>query len=801
MLYPENIEQKLGFDKIRELLKKECISSLGKNFVDKIRFLNHFDLIDKLTKQTSEFCDILQIDEGFPQHNYIDATVFFAKILPENSFLLEEEFFDLKLSLKTIFECLKFFKKRPHLYPQLQELSKDLVFESDLIDEIELIIDDKGQMRPDASFELRKIREKLATAQIQLRKQLERILKSVKNDGFAKDDAQITVREGRYVIPMHAESKRKIKGFVHDESATGQTVYLEPTEVIDMNNEIRELEYAERREIIKILTILTNKIRPFLMPLRDSYRFLGLMDFIRAKAKFAIKTRAINPQFQKKQVINWQNTKHPLLLLHFEAQKRIVVPLYIKLQENNRLLVISGPNAGGKSIALKTVGLTQYMYQSGLLVTMNIDSVMGFFNDIFIDMGDEQSLENDLSTYSSHLKSMKYFLDVADQKSLILIDEFGTGTEPEMGGAMAQSILFELNQAKTFGIVTTHYANLKHLADKQEGLINGRMLFDSEKLEPLYQLEIGQAGSSFALEIAQKIGMSKKVMENARKNAGKERVNYDELLRKLEVETKQFQDKNKIVAERETQLKNLTSEYEKLKNYLETEKKRILNQAKIEAQEVIKNANQKIESAVASIKQNQAQKDSLKIVRKEIDTFLKEDLKIEHIPYTPTQEEKEEIEVVGGEIKNGDKVRVKGQSTIGEVTAIKGKDAEILVGELKSIIKINRLEKINRKIEREVKKEVTKSFLGIDLNEKFMNFSPKIDIRGERGEDAIKKIQDFMDTAILTSVNEVTIVHGKGDGILRKLVRAELKKYKAVQTIKDEHADRGGDGVTIVSFF
>ncbi|TAG05784.1 MAG: endonuclease MutS2 [Cytophagia bacterium] len=799
MLYPDNIEQKLGFDKIRELLKKECISNLGKGFVDKIRFLNHFDLIDKLTKQTAEFCDILQIDEGFPQHNYIDVTPFFAKVLPENSFLLEEEFFDLKLSLKTIAECINFFKKRPHLYPQLQELSKDLLFEVDLIAEIELIIDNKGQMRADASFELRKIREKLAAAQIQLRKQLERILKSVKVEGFAKEDAQITLREGRFVIPMNAESKRKIKGFVHDESATGQTVYLEPTEVIDMNNEIRELEYAERREIIKILTHLTNKIRPHINNLRDSYRFLGLMDFIRAKAKFAIKTRAINPDFQKKNIINWRNTKHPLLLLHFESQNRTVIPLDITLKDKNRLLVISGPNAGGKSIALKTVGLTQFMYQCGLLVTMDIDSTIGIFNAIFIDMGDEQSLENDLSTYSSHLKSMKHFLDRSDQKTLILIDEFGTGTEPEMGGAMAQSILYELNQAKTFGIVTTHYTNLKHLAEKEEGLINGRMLFDSEKLEPLYQLEIGQAGSSFALEIAQKIGMSKKVMENARKNAGKERVNYDDLLRRLEIETKQYHDKNKLISERESQLKNLTSEYEKLKNYLDTEKKRILNQAKIEAQELIRNANQKIENAVATIKQNQTTKENVKVIRQEIATFSKENLAVEAIPYTPTKEEKEQIEVIGGEIMVGDRVRVKGQPTIGEVVALKGKDVEIMVGELKSIVKLSRLEKINRKIEREVKKEIAKSFLGIDLNEKFMNFSPKIDLRGKRAEEALKKIQDFMDTAILTSVNEITIVHGKGDGILRKLIRDELKKYKAVQSMKDEHADRGGDGVTIVN--
>lgn len=798
MLYPDNIEQKIGFDKVRALLKNECISNLGKNFVDKMRFINHFELIDKLTKQTAEFCDILQIDEGFPQQNYIDVTPFFSKILPENSFLNEEEFFELKLSLKTIYDCLKFFKKRQHLYPQLQELSKDLVFDADLIDEIHLIIDDKGQIRPDASFALRKIRQELNNAQINLRKRLDTILKSVKNEGFTKEDAQITLRDGRFVIPIHAESKRKIKGIVHDESATGQTVYLEPADIFDMNNEIRELEYAEKREIIKILTILTDKVRPHIFNLKDAFRFLGLIDFICAKAKLAIKIRAINPEFINQNIIEWKNAKHPLLWLHFETQKREVVPLNITLKDERRLLVISGPNAGGKSIALKTVGLLQYMYQSGLLVPMNIDSKIGIFQHIFIDMGDEQSLENDLSTYSSHLKNMKYFLDVADKKTLLLIDEFGTGTEPEMGGAIAESILFQLNQAQSFGIITTHYANLKHLADKQKGLVNGRMLFDVEKLEPLYQLEIGQAGSSFALEIAQKIGMPKKVIQNAKKNVGTERVNYDELLRKLEIETKIFQDKNKILIERETQLKNLMAEYEKLKIYLDTEKKRILNQAKVEAQNIVRTANQKIENAIKNIKENQAEKEKTKEIRRELETFIKEDLKIENVPYIPTEEE-QEIQVIGGEILVGDKVRVIGQNTIGDVVGLKGKDAEILVGELKSMIKINRLEKINIKVEREIKKEFTKSFSGIDLNEKFVNFNTKIDLRGERAENAIKLLQDFMDMAILTNAFELTIIHGKGDGILRKLVRDELKKYKVVKSIKDEHADRGGDGVTIVN--
>jgi DNA mismatch repair protein MutS2 len=800
MLYPENIEIKLGFDKIRELLKAECISNLGQAFVDKIRFVNNYELIQKLTIQTAEFCDILRQDEGFPQSNYLDVSESLNRALPENSYLSEAEFFDLKLSLATIGDCLKFFRKRPaEVYPYLRELTLEVIFDSDLIEKIEFIIDERGKIRDNASYELRRIRTQLINEQNLLRKRLEQILKSVKSQGFAKEDANLTIREGRMVIPLNSENKRKIRGIVHDESATGQTVFLEPAEVIDMNNEIRELEYQERREIIRILTELTSEVRPHIQNLRRAYSFLGLMDFIRAKAKFSLKTEAINPEFDKKAQIKWYNAKHPLLLLNFAAQGKKVIPLGLELNAQKRILLISGPNAGGKSVALKTVGLVQYMYQCGLLVPVSEGSRMGIFRDIFIDIGDEQSIDNDLSTYSSHLKNMKYFLEFADSKTLLLIDEFGTGTEPQMGGAIAETILDKLNHAKAFGVITTHYANLKFYAENNQGVVNGAMQFDGKKLEPLYKLDMGRPGSSYAFEIAQKIGLPKAVIQKARQNVGYEQVNYDKLLNELEIEKKHYEKQNLFLNEKEKRLNEVVLEYEKLKNYLDNEKKRILNQAKSEAKDLVKSANQKIEKAIREIKESQAEKESTKEIRKDLQDFS-QTLKAEKVDLVALVDvpQIEEVTVIEGEINVGDKVRIKGQLAIGEVSAIKGKDVEITIGELKSTVKLNRLEKVSRKEVKELKKELAATFKGVDMNEKMINFNPVLDLRGKRGEAALVELGEFMDDAILLNYQEIKIIHGKGDGILRKLIRDQLKQYREVSSLKDEHADRGGDGVTIV---
>ncbi|QHT67129.1 endonuclease MutS2 [Rhodocytophaga rosea] len=796
MLYPNTIEQKLGFDKIREWLKTECISTLGQAFVDKLRFSNDFDLITKLIGQTAEFKQILQHEGDFPASNYIDANPHLTKAAIEGTFLSEEEFFEVRLSLQTIYACLQFFEKRDSTdYPHLRELSKSIDVDITLLKALDKVFDNRGKLKDDASPELQSIRRQIISEQSNLRKRLDSLLKSAKSQGYVSEDVSLTIRNGRMVIPLNAEHKRKIKGFVHDESATGQTVFLEPTEVFDINNEITELGYKERREVVRILTQLTSQLRPFVPQLRKAYTFLGLMDFIRAKAKFAIRTEAVNPVFVKQQLMNWENTRHPLLYLSFQKQGKTVIPLYIKLDHKQRILIISGPNAGGKSIALKTVGLTQYMYQSGLLVTMAEHSQIGLFKDIFIDIGDEQSLENDLSTYSSHLTNMKQFLKLADKHSLFLIDEFGTGTEPSLGGAIAEAILEKLNESRAFGVINTHYTNLKFFAEHTEGLTNGAMRFDVQHLEPLYQLEIGKPGSSFAFEIANKIGLPQQVIAKAKEKVGDKQVNFDKLLRELELEKKKFLVKNQEVTNKDKNLSQTLKEYTELKSHLDTEKKKLLNQAKEEAKRLVREANQKIEQTIREIKENKADKEETRQLRKELQSF-DESLKPEYIVAEPV----EEIQVLDGEIEVGDLVRIKGQTAVGEVLFVKGKDAEIRIGELKSNIKLNRLEKISRK---EYRASVPENLniprmQGIDINEKMANFSYQLDLRGKRGEEALTELDDFIDDALMLGTHEVRIVHGKGDGILRNLVRTQLRKYSQVNSFTDEHADRGGAGVTIV---
>jgi len=797
MLYPKNIEQKLGFDQIRELVKHECSGTLGKAFVEKMRFSNDFDIVDKLVRQTAEMKEIMLLHaDEFPSSNFIDAVPHLTKAAIEGIFLTEQEFFDIKLSLRTVHDCLHFFKSQEeNAFPQLRELTQAVEIDAGLLKDIDRVIDQRGKLRDDASSELQAIRRQIISEQANLRKKLESILKQSISNGYTTDDASATIRNGRMVIPVAAEYKRKIKGFVQDESATGQTVYLEPVEIFDLNNEITELGYREKREIVRILTQLTDRVRPHITNLKRAYTFLGLMDFIRAKAKFALQTQASLPIFTKRTILVWENARHPLLHLSFRKQGKPVVPLTIKLDENQRLLVISGPNAGGKSIALKTVGLTQYMFQCGLLVSMDDHSQIGLFRDIFIDIGDEQSLENDLSTYSSHLTNMRYFLQHADKKTLFLIDEFGTGTEPGMGGAIAETILEALQQRKAFGVLNTHYGNLKAYANRTEGVVNGAMRFDAEHLEPLYQLEIGRPGSSFAFEIAQKIGLPREIVARAKQKVGNTQVDFDKMLRELETEKQRFAEQNRELQAKDKTLNETLSRYNTLKNELETGRKRLLNQAKEDARRLVQEANQKIENTIREIREQKADKDTTKNLRQGLTQFEKT-LKPEEVAVET--ELVPEIKVIGGEIGEGDLVRIKGQNTVGEVLSIRGKDAEIRIGELKSNVKLNRLEKISRKEYRQQTVENQPRMQGIDLNEKMANFSTQLDIRGKRGEEALTELDTWIDQALMFGTTELRIVHGKGDGILRTLIRNHLKGYREIASMTDEHIDRGGSGVTII---
>jgi len=804
MLYPQNIEQKIGFDKIRELIADHCVSSLGRAFVDKIRFSDDYKIIDRLIRQVAEFKLILQTESSFPEQNYIDVSEALARASIEGAFIGEEQFFEIKLSLRTIQQIIHFFKyKEEAIYPELKNLTANSLPISDndgwsgVISQIDKIIDERGKVRDSASPELADIRRRLITEQSDLRKTLERILRTARNSGWIGDEMSLTIRDGRMVIPILSEHKRKLKGFVHDESATGQMAFVEPAEVLEANNEIRELEARERREIVKILEKLTAFLRPHVPALRKAYLFLGIIDFIRAKAKFALTINATAPLLVENQSLEWHRATHPLLYLAHQKQNKPIVPLSIKLDHENRIVLVSGPNAGGKSVMLKTIGLVQYMAQCGLLVPASPDSKVGVFKNIFIDIGDEQSIENDLSTYSSHLTNMKHFVNFSNKFTLFLIDEFGTGTEPSLGGAIAESILEQLLRSKSYGVINTHYTNLKVFANKNSGTINGAMKFDAEHLEPMYELEIGKPGSSFALEVAQKIGLPKQVVDNAKRKLGTQQIDFEKLIKELEIERKVFADRNKEFVEKNQQLKNTLEQYTGLKSFLESEKKKILNDAKAQAKELLKETNRKIETTIKEIKEGKADKDITKLIRQELQEFETKELKLEKVEEQKSASEEWELEK--GDIAIGSFVRIKGQATIGEVLSIKGKDAEIAIGELKTNVKLNRLEKMSRKEFREaVKESVKPRMTGIDLNEKMMNFSFNLDLRGKRGEEALGAVDSLMNDAIMLGYPELRIIHGKGDGILRNLIRQHLRSYKQVAGMSDEHADRGGQGVTIV---
>ncbi|MDW8296819.1 MAG: endonuclease MutS2 [Raineya sp.] len=794
MLYPKNIEEKLGFNKIRELIAKNCLSAWGLQYLDKMRFSDDYEHIRKLTAQTQEMKEILLFDEPFPTQNFLNVQEALQKIQIQGAFLTETEFFDLKSSLSAIRACALYLQARKERYPQLADLLKLVEIDKKIFQRLERVIDDRGKVRDTASSLLQEIRRKIISEEHNLQKTTEKILRQAKQAGWANEDASLTIRGGRVVIPIAAEHKRKLKGFVHDESATGQTVFIEPAEILDLNNALKELQAQERREITRILAELTDFVRPFLPALQKAYQFLGLIDFIQAKAKFAVQINASAPAFEKKTKILWKNAIHPLLWLLHSKENKPTVPLNIELSENQRIIVISGPNAGGKSVALKTVGLLQYMWQCGLLVPMAEGSVMGLFQDIFIDIGDEQSLENDLSTYSSHLTAMRQFVNLASAKTLFLIDEFGTGTEPRLGGAIAEAILEDLYEKKAFGVINTHYGNLKTFAQNKKGITNASMRFDTKNLEPLYELEIGQAGSSFAFEIAKKIGLPKKILAKAQEKLSSAEINYDKLLKELEQERKTLRDKLQEVLQKEQEYQVLLKKYQEQTTFLEKERKKLLNEAKAEAKRLLQEANQKIEQTIRQIREQKAEKEITRELRKELETF-KQNLVEEAVEESS---ENTEFEVLEGEIVVGDWVRIKGQNTIGEVLQIQGKDVELAIGELRSVVKLNRLEKISKKEVKNEQRKFASKNLGINLTEKLANFSSQIDVRGKSTEIALQEVDKLLDDALLAGFNEVRILHGKGDGILRKMIREHLKKYDFVASFSSEHADRGGDGYTIV---
>ena len=831
MLYPDNFEHKIGFDKIRDMLKGGCLSNLGRMRVDKIRFSTKYSFIDTLVNQVDEFKQIMLMEDDFPLSHFIDLTPTLKKVKVVGTYFLPEELFDLKRSLETIKAILKFFKvrsdrpaggKEDEKYPYLQKLADNVKLYPFVFERIDSIITKQGKIKDNASPELNLIRKDIRDKESSVSKRLQSILKDAQKNGIVDKEASLSIRDGRATIPVDAANKRKIKGLILDESATGKTAYIEPTEIVELNNDIKELYYAERREIVKILTQFADDIRPYLDDLMLAYDYMGTIDFIRSKAMLANRLNGIKPIFNDRPMLEWKKAVHPLLFLSFKEEGRTVVPLDIELNNNNqRILLISGPNAGGKSVCLQTVGLLQYMFQCGLLVPMNENSEIGLFQNVFINIGDDQSIENDLSTYSSHLMNMKNFIKSANNKTLVLIDEFGSGTEPMLGGAIAEAILDSLNQRKAFGVITTHYTSLKHFASSAFGIENGAMLFDTGKIEPLFKLSIGEPGSSFAFEIARKIGLPEDILQKATEKIGKDHIDFDKNLKDIIRDKRYWETKRDSVRKAEKKLDDQIARYTAELEVVDKSRKEIIKKAKEEAETLLADVNKRIENTIREIKESKAEKEKTKLARKNLTEF-KEKLneidgeeeariqrKIEKLKNREKQAKKKTtVEKTAKELKSdpykiekGDKVRLFGQDNVGEVLDVNGKSIMVAFGNMITTLDEKKLEKISEKeYKKHSKSSLTKTSGYNDFGERKLKFKPEIDVRGKRAEEALQIVQDFIEEAIVVNMGTVKILHGKGDGILRQLIRQYLETVDVVRSFRDESVQFGGSGITIVEF-
>ena len=776
--FPPDIEQKLGFDVIRQILAGHCLSPLGRGQVAAMSFSTDNPAISTALARAGEMKTILLFESHFPSQDYFDLTAELARIRIPGTYLETEQLSEMRLSLLVIRDILTFLDERREKFPELHALASETEGPSgpgdpmalamllgSILAQVDRIIDDKSQVRDTASPELGRIRKEIIRLQASVEGSIMKSFRLARQQGWMPDDAEVTIRNGRLVIPLISAHKRKLRGFVHDESATGQTVFVEPAELFETNNEIRELGYAERREIIRILIAFAGILRPHTDALAGAYRFLGKIDFVRAKAQLAIMINGALPVFRPCSTpvrngepvpvaFSWKQAVHPLLFLSHRKQKKEVVPLEISLDSDQRILIISGPNAGGKSVCLKTVGLVQYMFQCGLLPPVREDSEFCVFDRIFIDIGDEQSIDNDLSTYTSKLINLKHFIENIDDRSLFLIDEMGSGTDPSLGGAIAEATLEALNMKKAMGLITTHYSNLKLLASREQGIVNGAMLYDMRKMRPMFRLSIGKPGSSFALEIARAIGFPDEVLQNAGRKTGRSQLDFDRELQNLEVEKEEVHKKSRELSVADDFLSELIGKYEKLNADLEAKKKEIITLAREEAKQLLDDSNRLIENTIREIREAQAEKERTKAARAAL------------------SEQK-------GKLLQ-DKLSGEADARLPDPKPAPAPAPQIIVG---SEARVHRFQ----------------SYVD-DLNERIRNFSLTLDLRGSRVDEALSSLQRYMDDAVLCSIPEVRILHGKGNGVLRQITRDYLKSQKEVKSFRDAPFESGGAGVTMVYF-
>ena len=855
MIYPNNFEHKLGFDEIRRLLKERCLSTLGKEKVDEMTFSTDVDVINEWLTQVREFRSLQETKDDFPMQYFFDVREAIMRIRLENTHLEEDEVWDLRRSLETITNIVKYLEhgaeetasgEMKYPYPSLHRLTEGVMTFPAMIRRIDSILDKFGKIKDSASMTLATIRHDLEKTQSGISRTLYTILHAAQKDGLVDKDAAPTMRDGRLVLPVAPGVKRRINGIVHDESATGKTVFIEPAEVVEANNKVRQLEAEERREVIRILTVFTEEVRPYVSDILNAYQLLAQIDLIHAKAEWARLTKAFEPTVGSKPHIDWIHAIHPLLQLSLEKKGEKVVPLDISLTSPKRLLIISGPNAGGKSVCLKTVGLLQYMLQCGLPIPIGDRSTTGIFHHILIDIGDEQSIENDLSTYSSHLMNMKQMMRQANDQSLLLIDEFGSGTEPTIGGAIAEAMLKQFWKKKTFGVITTHYQNLKHFAEDHEGVVNGAMLYDRHEMQALFQLAIGQPGSSFAIEIARKTGIPEEVIKDASDIVGSDYIQSDKYLQDIVRDKRYWEGKRQTIHQHEKSLEHKINRYEDELNEIDRQRKEILRKAKEEAEELLRESNKKIENAIREIKEAQAEKERTRLVREELNAF-KEELaeidtrdndeaiarKIRQIQERKERKEKrraeknKKLEESGKEstsaadkslttssslltpLKAGDTVRIKGLTSVGEVESTDGKMATVIFGGMKTKMRVERLEHAEKPKAQTTKAEernnnIAGSYTTVSrdtrevIDNRKLNFRQDLDVRGMRGDEAINAVTYFIDDAILVGMSRVRILHGTGTGVLRQLIRQFLGTIPNVKSYRDEHVQFGGAGITVV---
>lgn len=829
MIYPSNFEQRVGFDRIREQVMELCSMMSAREIIAQEGFSRSRRDIEERLTLADEMRLVISMEPGAEIGEQDDIRAIVEKVAVEGSYLSVEEAATLLRGLRSAAVIVRFISsRREGSYPRLRALTERVQIFPELQSAIERVIDDKGEVRSSASEELSSLRRAIREHEGQVSKRLQAVLQRAKAAGVVDADAMISIRDGHAVIPVAAANKRKIAGFIHDESATGRTFYVEPVEVVELNNELRELEYAEKREIVRILTELTSVLRLQVDGLMRIEEYLTRIDALRAKARWAIANGAVKPIISTEGRLLLRKARHPLLQQTLRSQHKEIVPLDMELNAERRILVISGPNAGGKSVCLKTTGILQYMVQCGFLIPALENSEFPLFQSLMIDIGDQQSLENDLSTYSSHLVNMRAMLDEASEHTLILIDEFGSGTEPTIGGAISESILERFVERKAYGVITTHYANIKYFASRNEGVANGAMAFDVRNIMPLFSLEMGKPGSSFAIEVARKIGLPEDIVRKAMDKAGEDHINLEKQLREIARDKRYWAEKRDRIRMTDRKVEQLEQTYTDRLQGIKDERREIIDKARKEAEEMIAEARRTIENTIRTIRESQAEKEITRLARRELETFVEEvdgakrsesderiEREMERLARRRERREKraEEREQAGGvvpqkveepvvqKIEVGTKVKLEGQEIPGVVKMIKGKKAQVAFGEMLIMVDVARLKAVSSVEYRQATRPTAaRTVVSVDIRERKLNFRDSIDVRGMRAAEALEAVEDLVDDALMVGVSTVTILHGKGTGALKEEIRRYLRSVKDVASVADDHADRGGSGITIVTF-